>query len=60
MENILDRIREQKPSMTDWSFTSTVVMNMRQIVGSIVKNHSFGGKWLIYEKIVVTVGVYIY
>ena len=39
---------------------STVVMTMRHIVGSIVKNQASGGKWLISEEIVDTVRVYIY
>ena len=51
MENILDRIR---------SVTSTVVMTMWQIVGSIVKNQSSSGMWLISEEIVDTERVYIY
>ena len=33
---------------------------MWQIVASIVKNKSSGGKWLISESIVDTVRVYIY
>ena len=39
---------------------STVVMTMRNIVGSIVKNKAYGGKWLISEAIVDTKRVYIY
>ena len=35
-------------------------MIMRQIVGSIVKNQSFGGKCIISEAIADTVRVYIY
>ena len=50
----------KKPSLTDWSVTSTVVMIMRQIVGSIVKNQASGGKWLISEAIVDTASLYIY
>ena len=42
------------------SVTSTVIMNMRKIVGSIVKNQVSGGKWLISESIVDNVRVYIY
>ena len=60
MDNFPDRIREQKPSLMDWSVTSTVVVTMRQIVGSIVKNQASSDKWLIYEVIVDTVMVYIY
>ena len=44
----------------DWSVTSTVVMTMGQIVGSIVKNQASGWKWLSSEAIVDTVRVYIY
>ena len=59
-ENTPGRIREQKPSLKYLSVTSTVVMTMRQIVGSIVKNQASGGKWLISEAIVDTGGsVYI-
>ena len=47
MNNIPDRIRERNPSLTDLSVTRTVVMTMRHIVGSIVKNQASGGKWLI-------------
>ena len=39
----------------DWSVTSTVVMTMGQIVGSIVKNQASGWKWLSSEAIVDTV-----
>ena len=39
---------------------STVVMTMWKIVGIIVKNQAFGGKWLISESIVDTVSVHIY
>ena len=60
MENIPDRIREQNPSLTDWSSTSTVVTTMRRIVGSIVKKKAYGGKWLIFGEIVDNVRVYIY
>ena len=60
MDNIPDRIREQKPSLTDWSVISTDVMTMRRIVGSIFKNQASGGKWLISEEIVDTARVYIY
>ena len=35
-------------------------MNIRKIVGSIVKNQVSGGKWLISGRIVDTVRVYIY
>ena len=38
MDNIPDIIRERNPSLADWSVTSTVVMTMQRIVGSIVKN----------------------
>ena len=34
-------------------------MTMQQIVGSVVKNHAYGGKCLIYEEIVDTVRFYI-
>ena len=60
MENIPDRIKEQNTSLNDWSVTSTAVMTMRHIVGSIVKNQASGGMWLISEEIVDTVRVYIY
>ena len=60
MDNIPDRIREQNTYFMDWSVTSTIVMIMQRIVGSIVKNQASGGKWLIYEAIVDTVRVYIY
>ena len=60
MENILDRIRERKPSLVDWSVTNTVVTTMRQIVRIIIKNHSSGVKWIISEGIVDTVRVCIY
>ena len=60
MENISYIIREQNPSLVDWSVTSTVVMNMQQIVCSIVKKQASGGKWIIYESIVYTVRVCIY
>ena len=43
-----------------WSVTSPIVITMRQIDGSIVKNQVYVGKWLIYESIVDTVRVYIY
>ena len=59
MENITDIISE-KNSLTYWSVTSTVVTAMRHIVGSIVKNQAYGGKWLISEAIVDTVRIYIY
>ena len=36
MDNIPDRMREQKPYLEEWSVTITVVMNMQQIVGNIV------------------------
>ena len=35
-------------------------MAMRTIVGIIVKNQKYGGKWLVYEAIVDTGMVYIY
>ena len=60
VDNILDIIRDLMPSLTDWSVTSTAVMTMRRIVGSIVKNQASGEKWLISEAIVDTVRVYIY
>ena len=60
MDNIPDKIREQNPSLADFSVTSTVVTTMRRIVGSIVKNHYSGGNWLISEAIVDTVRLYIY
>ena len=60
MDNIPDRIRFKNPPLKDWSVTSTVVMNMRHIVGSIVKNQASGGKWFIYEAIIDTARVYIY
>ena len=60
MENTPERIMEQNTSLAYWSGTSTVVTNMWQIVGSIVKNQASGGKWLISEAIVDTVRVYIY
>ena len=60
MENIPNRIREQKTSLTDWSVTSTVVTTMRRIVGSIINNQASGGKWLLSEAILDTVRVYIY
>ena len=34
--------------------------NIRKIVGSIVKNQAYGGKWLISEAIFDTVRIYIY
>ena len=46
--------------LMDWSFTSTVVMTMWRIVGSIVKEKASGGKWLIYEAVVDIVRIYIY
>ena len=57
MDNIPDIMRECKYSLTDWSFTITVVMTMRHIVVSIVKIQASGGKWLISEAIVDTVRV---
>ena len=36
------------------------VMTIRKIVGSIVKNHSSGGKWIISEAIVDHVRLYVY
>ena len=60
MENIPDRKMEQNPSLMDRSVTITIVMTMRQIVGSIVKTQASGGKWLISEAIVNTVRFYIY
>ena len=51
---------EQNTSLAYWSGTSTVVTNMWQIVGSIVKNQASGGKRLISEAMVDTVRVYIY
>ena len=44
MKNIFEKIREQNPYLTDWSFTSTVVTTMRRIVGIIIKNQVSGGK----------------
>ena len=44
----------------DWSVRCTVVVNMWQIVGSVVKNQAFGGKCLISEAIVDTGKVNIY
>ena len=35
-------------------------MNIRKIVGSIVKNEATGGHWLIFEAIVDTERVYMY
>ena len=60
MENIPDIIKQQKPSLIDWSVTRTVVMTMRYIVGIIVKNQASGSKWIISEAIVETLRVYIY
>ena len=60
MDNIPDIIREQNIYLTDWSVTSTVVMTIQRIVGSIVKNQASGWKWLISEEIFDTVRVYIY
>ena len=60
MDNIPEKIREQKLSLTYWSATSTVVKTMQQIVASIVKYQASGGKCLISESIVDTVRVYIY
>ena len=60
MENFPGRIRGKKPSSKYWSVTRNVVMTMRRIVGIIVKNQAFGGKWLLYEAIVDTMRVYIY
>ena len=37
MDNITDRIREQKHYFTDWSVMSTFLMTMINIIGSIVK-----------------------
>ena len=42
------------------SVTSTVVMAMQKIVGSIVKTQASGGKWLISKATVDTVRFYIY
>ena len=39
---------------------NTVVMNMRWIVGGIVKNQASGGKWLIYEVTFDNFMLYIY
>ena len=36
------------------------MITIHKIVGSIVKNHSSGGKWIISEAIVDNVRVYIY
>ena len=44
----------------DWSVTITAVMNIRRVIGIIVKNQASGGKWLVSEAIVDTVSVYIY
>ena len=60
MENIPDRIREQKPYLTDRSVTSTAVMTTRRVFVSILKNQAHGWRWIISESIVDTVGVYIY
>ena len=60
MDNIPDRIREQKLSLKYRSFMSTIVVTMRQIVGSIVKKQDSGGKWIISEAVVDTETVYIY
>ena len=46
--------------MTDLSVTSTVVMTIWHIGGSIIKNQASGGKWLISEAIVDTDRIYIY
>ena len=35
-------------------------MNIRRVIGIIVKNQASGGKWLVSEAIVDTVSVYIY
>ena len=43
MDNIPDIIREQSPYLEDWSVTSTVVMTMQNIVGSIVKTRPLVG-----------------
>ena len=37
MENIPEIIREQKPSLMDWSVPKTIVTTIWQIVGIIVK-----------------------
>ena len=37
MSNITDKIGEQKPSLTYWSVTSTVVTNMQRIVEDIIR-----------------------
>ena len=50
----------KNPSLADYSVTITVMMTMRRIIGSIVKKQSSGGKWLISEKIVDTMRLYIY
>ena len=57
---ILDKTKDQKPSLTDWSVTSTVVTNMRRIVGSIIKNQASVGKLLISDVIMDTMRVYVY
>ena len=54
MEIIPDRIRLEKRPLKDWSVTSTVVMTMRWIVGSIVKNQASCDKWLIPEAVINT------
>ena len=55
MGNIPDRIRKQKPYLMDWSVTSTILVTMRQIVGTIVKNQASSGQWKIFEAIVDTI-----
>ena len=60
MDNIHDRLRKQKPYLTDWSVMITVVMTMQQIFGSILKTQTSDEKWLISESIVDTEGVYIF
>ena len=60
MDNITDKIREQKTSSTDWSVRITDLMTIRRIVGSIVKNQDSGEKWLISEAIVDPIRVCIY
>ena len=57
MNSIPDIMTDCKSSLTDWSVVITVVMTMRQIVLSIVKNQASGGKKLVSEAIADTVRV---
>ena len=53
MYNITDRIKEQKPSLMDWSVTITVVMTMQQIVLILIKTRPLVGTGSYLRKLFI-------